>query len=206
MDNQPPLNRELIFPILLGGFSIIGIVAVLLLGRSLSASREAPMTPSATPFRYLFLGTEPAITTPLVEGSEIVTSDQSSIDVLPSATTDVFSGITPPVLRTPTRSSSLSTPTRPSSLATPLILSTLNVTSTSGGLIEISSTPSRTPTATTGTALAANTYDDTNPSLQYIGTWISQTGVSEAHQGTLHISNTITDSVTFTFTGQEIHV
>src|SRR5512143_3615671 len=159
MDNQPPLNRELIFPILLGGFSIIGIVAVLLLGRSLSASREAPMTPSATPFRYLFLGTEPAITTPLVEGSEIVTSDQSSIDVLPSATTDVFSGITPPVLRTPTR---------PSSLATPLILSTLNVTSTSGGLIEISSTPSRTSTATTGTALAANTYDDTNPSLQYI--------------------------------------
>lgn len=198
MDNQPPFNRELMVPILLGGFSIIGIAVVLLIGRSLSAPREAPMTPSATPFKYLFLGTEPAITTPLIEGSETTPPvEQTSIDVLP--------GITTPIPRTPTRSS-LSTPTRPASLATPLVLQTLNVTNTSGGIIVLSGTPSRTPTATSGTAVTANTYDDTDSRLQYIGTWISQTNVSGAHDGTLHVSTTITNSVTFSFTGNEIHV
>src|SRR5262249_4277467 len=42
--------------------------------------------------------------------------------------------------------------------------------------------------------------------LRYDGGWLSQNGVSGAYQGTLHISNTNGDRLTFSFTGQEIHV
>jgi hypothetical protein len=62
------------------------------------------------------------------------------------------------------------------------------------------------PTATLSTPAVADTYDDTNPRFAYTGTWISQTNVPGAYQGTLHISSTIGDTVTFTFTGNEIHL
>ena len=54
--------------------------------------------------------------------------------------------------------------------------------------------------------MAANTYDDTDSRLAYSSGWVSQTGVSGAYQGTLHISNANGNNVTFTFTGQEIHL
>ena len=66
MNNQPAFDRSILVPIFLSGFSVIGIVVVLLIGRSLSTPPEVPMTPSATRFSYVYLGTEPAITTPLV--------------------------------------------------------------------------------------------------------------------------------------------
>jgi hypothetical protein len=82
------------------------------------------------------------------------------------------------------------------------------VTNTSTALVLRSSTPggSGLPTATVGTAAASNTYDDTNPLLAYTGNWVSQANVTGAYQGTLHISNTIDNTVTFSFTGQEIHL
>jgi len=54
--------------------------------------------------------------------------------------------------------------------------------------------------------VSANTYDDTDSRLAYSSGWVSQTGVSGAYQGTLHISNANGNNVTFTFTGQEIHL
>jgi hypothetical protein len=40
-----------------------------------------------------------------------------------------------------------------------------------------------------------------------VGSWVSQTNVSGAYQGTLHVSNGPPgNSVTFTFTGQELHL
>src|SRR6185295_1136080 len=63
-----------------------------------------------------------------------------------------------------------------------------------------------TTTATLSTPLAADTYDDTDTRLAYSSGWTNQTGVSDAYQGTLHISNANGNSVTFTFTGQEIYL
>ena len=210
MDNRAPLDRELLIPILLGGFSVIGIIIVLLIGRSLNAPAQVAMTPSATPFQYVYLGTEPAISTPLVQGSESTPlGEGGSID---SDGTNA-----PPFLATATRSSSLSTPTPPlfgstptrsSSVSTPLILSTSNLTNTPSGNVLRTNTPGSAPTstATNSTVAAFNTYDDTDPRLLYSGTWAPQTNVTGAHQGTLHVSNSIGDSVTFTFTGSEIHL
>jgi len=38
----------------------------------------------------------------------------------------------------------------------------------------------------------------------YTGNWVSQTNVNGAYQGTLHVSSTVGDLITFTFIGQQI--
>lgn len=178
MNNQSPSGRELLIPILLGVFSLVGIVAVLIVGRSLNAPAEIDATPSSTPFQYIYLGTEPAITTLIVEGSDIAPL------------------ITEAPVEFPTE---FTTPTR-----RPLFTPTFSTPAT--GNAARTSTPSRMPTSTrTSTPSAANTYDDTDSRLIYSGSWTSQSGVSGAYQDTLHISYSIGNAITFTFTGTEIH-
>jgi hypothetical protein len=186
MDDQPTLDRGILIPIIFSGFSVIGIIVVLLIGRSLNSPTLAPTTPSATQFQYIYLGTEPAITTPIIEGSEIIPTEES-IDSTPSFVVS----------------------TQPS-VATPIILTQPNTTSTSTSIVLSTNTPGGFPTSTLTPTLsspvAANTYDDTEPLLSYSSGWSSQTGVNGAYQGTLHISNANGNSVTFTFTGYEIHL
>lgn len=182
MDNQPTIDRSILMPILIGGVSIIGIIIVLMIGRSLNSPAGVAVSPSATPFEFIYLGTEPAITTPLVESSGIAPSTEEA--------TPIFGPPTSP------------------SISTPLILTQPSVVNTSTGIILLSNTPGglTTSTATSSTTVVAGTYDDTDSRLVYSGNWVSQTNVTGALQGTLHISSTIGDFVTFTFTGQEIHL
>jgi hypothetical protein len=195
MDNQPPVDRTILLPILLGGFSMIGIIVVLLIGRSLNSPPPVSTTPSATAFQYIYLGTEPAITTPLTEESGI------------PFPTDVPVEVTPSVFLSPTLFSSPDSLASPS-VATPNILTPPNTTRTSTSIVLRTNTPigPATLTATFSTAVAANTYDDTDPRLAYSSGWTTQTGVSGVYQGTLHISNANGNNLTFTFTGQEIHL
>ena len=198
MDNQPTIDRGILLPIILGGFSIIGIIVVLLIGRSLNSPPPVSTTPSTTAFQYIYLGTEPAITTPLTEESGVPFPTEPPVEVIPS----VFLSSTLPSSLSPAPSSSSP------SVATPIILTKPNTTRTSTSIVLRTNTPigSATSTATFSTPAAANTYDDTNPNLAYSNGWSSQTGVSGAYQGTLHISNANGNNVTFTFTGQEIHL
>jgi cytoskeletal protein RodZ len=195
MDNQPTLDRGIVLPILLGGFSILGIIVVLLIGRSLNSPPPVSASPSATAFQYIYLGTEPAITTPLTEESGIPFPTEPPVEVTPSA------------FLSPTPAFSLASPTSPS-VSTPIILTKPNTTRTSTSVVQRTNTPigPATSTATLSTPVAANTYDDTDSRLAYSSGWVSQTGVSGAYQGTLHISNANGNNVTFTFTGQEIHL
>lgn len=180
MDNPPTINRDLLVPILLGGFSLIGILGVLLIARALNAPAEVAATPSETSVPYIFLGTEPVITTPLAEGSEIV----PTADILSQSTL---------IPATPTRQS----------VSTPIILTQLNPTNTLGGTPR-TSTPTRQPTPTSPTGTF--TYDDTDPRLIYTGSWMGDPNITEAYEGTLHISTGLGDSVSFAFTGQKIHL
>jgi hypothetical protein len=181
MDNQPSFDRGILIPILIGGFSVVGIIAVLLIGRSLNSPAAVAVSPSSTPFQSIFLGTEPYITTPLAEFSEISSPTEEA---------------TPAFIA----------PTSPSA-STPLILTQPNMTNTTGAVFR-TNTPGGplTSTVTSSTAVTSVIYDDTDSRLAYSGNWVSQTNVTGAHEGTLHISNTIGDFVTFTFTGQEIHL
>ena len=187
MKNKLPIDLELLIPILLGGISVVGIAAVLIIGRALSAPAEIDATPSSTPFQFVFIGTEPGVTTPLVEGSDIAPTDEFPTEVPVEQAT--------PSIATPTRFS-LFTPTL-------IVFRTATNGTPRTGVPIITRTATATRTSAPSTA---NTYDDSDSRLNYSGSWINQTGVNGAYQETLHISSTVGNSVTFTFTGTEIHV
>ena len=179
MDTRPPLDRELILPILIGGLSIVGIVVVLLIGRSLNAPAQVATTPSDTPFQYIYLGTEPAVGTPF------------------EVTSNPVSPTSPPLP---------STPTTEAAVSPPIVLGTPNATDAGGppGVVVPTNPPS------SGTSTADSIYDDTDPRLVYSGDWVGQTGLPQGpdgtpYQGTLHVSTTRGNTITFTFTGTEIH-
>jgi hypothetical protein len=185
MDNQPAIDRSLLIPLLLGGLSIVGIIVVLMIGRALNSPAEVPVTPSATPFQFLFLGTEPAVSTPLLEESEIPLTEE-------------------PIEEPPVEPPGFAT--LPPGNATPIILSPPGTVNTPPGGSQPTSTPVRLTTSTPSTPAAANTYDDTDSRLTYTGNWIPQTNVNGAYQNTLHVSDSVGNSLSFNFVGQEIQL
>lgn len=193
MNKRPALDLELLIPVLIGGFSVVGILAVLLIGRLLNKPAEIPATPSSTPFQYVYLGTEPAITTLVVDGSELPPTEEAAGEFpFTEEPVDVF----PTPFTTSTRSA----------FPTPVILTPPGTTRTATGNTLRTPTPVRQLTVTrTSTASAANTYDDTDGRLIYSGSWLAQTGLSGPYQGTLHVSDVADNkSVTIQFSGQEI--
>src|SRR5688572_348266 len=154
MDNQPAFDRSLLIPIFISGCSVIGILLVLLIGRSLNSPAEVAVTPSATRFPYVYLGTEPAITTPLVEETEIEEPiEEPTEDPIFEEPTEEPSGIITPLAPTATI---VRTPTRPGA-GTPIVLTLPNVTNTS----------QPTLTSVSGPPFNPNIYDDVYPGLIY---------------------------------------
>jgi hypothetical protein len=184
MDNQPAFDRSILIPIFLSGFSVIGIVVVLMIGRFLSAPAEVSVTPSATRFQYVYLGTEPAITTPLTEGTEIIPTGKPI-----EAPTEETSVTTPlvPTLTTAT------TPTRPGA-GTPIILTLPNATTAAPP----------TSTSASGPPLNPGTYDDIDSHLIYTG-W-NATTVAGAYGNTLHVSLAPGSTISFRFIGRELRL
>ena len=156
MDNQPAFDRSILIPIFLGGFSVVGILAVLLIGRALNTPVEIPVTPSVTRFQYVYLGTEPAITTPLIEESEIAPTEPPAVEPPPDFT------------QFP------ATPTRPTA-------STLIVLPSATGNLR-----TNTPTATSasGPPLNPGIYDDVDGHLVYTG-WSANNSGGTLHVSTV---------------------
>ena len=181
MDNQPAFDRSILIPIFLSGFSVIGIAVVLLIGRSLSTPPEVPMTPSATRFSYVYLGTEPAITTPLIEDTEIVPTDEP---IIGEPTLEEPTDPAPPVQATLTRPGPL----------TPIVLPSATA-----------NTPvPPTPTSAAGPPLNPGTYDDVDSHLVYNG-WNVNT-VAGAYGNTLHVSVVPGSTLSFRFIGRQVHL
>ena len=194
MDNQPSVNRELLIPIFVGALSVIGIVVVLLIGRAQSAPAQVALTPSHTPFQFIFLGTEPAASTTLPEGAPGAPEFEETAGISPPfAETSIFVS--------PDLPSPLVTPTGFSSVSTPLILGTPNVTTTSpsGGVPTNTLLP--TPSSASGPPLNAGTYDDVHPDILKNGWVPSNTGGT-----TLHVSSTPGSTITFRFIGTELRL
>lgn len=182
MDNQPAFDRSILIPIFISGFSVIGIVVVLLIGRALSAPPEVPVTPSATRFQYVYLGTEPAITTPLIQETEIGSEpteepiQEPEEEFTPDATT----------------------PTLPVA-STPIILTLPNVTNTSAPA---------TATSASVPPLNPGTYDDVDYRIAYAGSW-EQSNVPGAYQNTLHVSldpGPPASTISFRFIGTQLRL
>jgi hypothetical protein len=182
MDNKPAFDRSLLIPIYISGCSVIGIVLVLLVGRSLCAPAVVPTTPSATRFAYVYLGTEPAITTPLTEETQIGPTEEPIFTEGPivEEPTNV-----PPVLETPTRPGS----------GTPIILPSAT------GNLQQTNTP--TSTSVSAPPLTPGTYDDVDSNLVYSppnGWAANNVG------GTLHVSTAPGSTISFRFIGTQLRL
>jgi hypothetical protein len=176
MENKPSIDPGILAPAILGILSIAGIAIIFFLGKG-NASRptaEPPVT--STPFRYVYLGTEPGLSTFTAEPTE----------------TQIFAE--PGLTRGPTpgNGSPLVTSTPPASGGQPTQPSVLTPRPTS----------TATATATIPAVLAK--YDDTYFAILYDGEWTTQTNVTDTYQNTLHISFTIENYAEFTFVGQQI--
>jgi hypothetical protein len=66
------------------------------------------------------------------------------------------------------------------------------------------STSTPTPSISPTVQFLNVTYDDADFKFLYTGNWVSQTGVTDTYQNTLHVSSTIGDSVQLSFVGQKI--
>lgn len=181
MDNQPTVDRSILIPIFLGGFSVIGILVVLLIGRLLNSPAVIAVTPSATRFQYVYLGTEPAITTPLVEDTELAPTDEPIEVPIEEEPTDFPTPMVPTLAGTPTRPGA----------STPIILTLPNATNT---------LPS-TATSASGPPLNPGTYDDVDSRLIYNGWSATGTGGS-----TLHVSVVPGSTVSFRFIGTQVRL
>ena len=103
MDSQPAFDRGLIPPALIGIFSVIGICLVLLIYRYNTSQAVVEVTVTQTPFKYIYLGTEPAIST---EPSP----EESTTATLADEPSPIFTQA-PPIILTPnTPQSTPSTP------------------------------------------------------------------------------------------------
>ena len=198
MDNQPGFDRSLFIPIFLSGCSVVGIVVVLLIGRSLSSPPEAPVTPSPTRFQYLYLGTEPAIATPIVEETEVIPTDEpleAPTEAPPGFPTSTLPGIGTPVILT-----------QPGSNRTPTsILLRTNTPSTPSSPLA----PTLPPTATSasGPPLNPGIYDNVDYRLVYGASWQNQT-VPGAYGNTLQVSLTpgTSSTISFRFIGTQLRL
>lgn len=178
MDNQPPVDRSILLPILIGAFSIFGILIIVLLGRTSASRATVVEEPTETPFDYIFLGTEPGPT-----GT-----------VSPEVTESTLFTMTP-------FDSEIGTPTPLPPAVTP-DLGIPNVTPTTSTARALTSLP--TSTSASGPPLGAGTYDDVDSHLIYDG-WVDQE-VDSAYGGTLHVSNLPGSTVTFRFIGTELRI
>lgn len=235
-ENSPRFDISTYLPLGVGAISLFGICLLLVASRIASPRSTVEIPDTATPFRYLFIGTEPGISsavpsqdgTPGEEGFEL-TPDAASTRPVGFAITaqSGFSGsgsnptavdmtqqdslsLTPenpigtvPSLRTPTLipRPGLPTPTRSGITNTPVSLFTL-----SGPTNTVAVTLTRTPTSAAPPPLGAGTYDDIESRLNYTGSWDSQTNVPDAESGTLHVSSTIGNTITFRFIGDQIRI
>jgi len=185
MDNQPSFDRELLLPILVGGFSILGIILVLLIGR-LNASRAAfIVVDTETPFKYIFLGTEPINPTESLEASET-----ELITDLPFESPTPFLPGSTPALGTPT-------------LRTTALVTQNTASQPINGTLSVNTTLP-TSTSASGAPLNPGTYDDIDSHLVYNGSGWAAQEVDSAYKGTLHVSQVPGSSITFKFIGTEV--
>ena len=180
MDNQPSFDRELLLPILLGGFSILGIIIILLMGRLSAARASVVVNETETPFKYIYLGTEPVLSPESPEASETELLTDSPFD-----------GSTPPA---PGTASALGTPT----------LVTQDTTSQPINGTSPVNTTFPTSTSASGAPLGSGTYDDVDSRLLYDGGGWAAQEVPSAYKSTLHVSQVPGSSVTFRFIGTEV--
>ncbi|RPJ27669.1 MAG: hypothetical protein EHM33_07150 [Chloroflexi bacterium] len=179
MKNKPPLDRELLIPIIIGVISILGIGLIFSLADLDRGQAPVPLGPAETPFKYLLLATQTSTSKPELEAT-------ASEEILQTAVT--MSTFVP---RTTKESI-------PSPVGTPSSIETvINDDAFAATVI---------PPVSEALPIDLGKFDDTNPNVEYGGDWSMQTNLGTAFQGTLHVSNTVGNYVTLSFEGEQMQL
>lgn len=226
-ENSPRVDISTALPLGVGIISLFGICLLLIANRLASPRAVVEVPDTATPFHYLFLGTEPGISSPVPDEDIIGTrsvgfsvtaysgfsgADSDSVDAQSTRPTP-----TRRVTRTPTESSDTlltSTATRtplratrsPTAGTSAITTTPIALPSLPGSTATFASPATLTPTSRSGPPLEPGTYDDTDSLLTYTGNWVSQTGQPGAEEGTLHVSSTLNNTLTFRFYGEQLRI
>jgi hypothetical protein len=229
-EDRPPIDRTLFLPLGIGALSLFGICLILFVNQVNTSRPTIPPPDTATSFKFLFLGTEPGISTLEPDETEFpegvptstrkvgfhvtavsgISSSRGTPRLTLTLPSDLLFTETPIIVRMPTKTRTPRPVTTPLNLTrTPANLLTLLPpaanTPTVTGVIVVN-TPTPTPTSASTPPLNAGTYDDTDYRLIYTGDWISQNNVNGAYQRTLHVSSRVGNSVIFRFIGRELRI
>lgn len=170
---RPPFDRELIIPIAVGVVSILGLVWIFL--TNYRSGSPIPPTAELEPTVTLSYLSPFATRTPALRPSAT-----SSPEATPPTTTGTSPVAYPgPASETPPAASTLSTVSQPP--------------------------PSATSALDQGQPLQLGRYDNTDPNIVYDRYWTYRmnSGTKYAYKGTLHVSDSIGNELSFRFTGQQ---
>ena len=179
MEYRPPLDRELLIPILIGLISILGIGMIFSANYLEGTPTPVPIATTVTPFQFRLLATETGTSTPELETTpspEIFPTDQ--LRLAPTAAT--------------IQGSNTLTAGTPASPATPIGRN--------------SPIPSMTSTFHELQSLTTGKYDERDPNIGYFGNWSAQASSLGAYQGTLYVSTAVDDEADFTFVGKQLYL
>lgn len=182
-ENKPSLDPGILVPAALAALSIMGIAVVFFVTRAESQRPAAEPADTATPFRFVYLGTEPGLST--------LTPEPTPTFEL--ATSELPEPRPPEMTEFPADTEVPGFPSFP----------TFPPTDPAFPTQPAARTPTPTPTASETLPAVLSKFDDTYYEILYDGEWTSQTNVTGAYQNTLHISFTIENYAYFTFVGQQ---
>lgn len=179
MDDRPVFVRDLLIPILVGGFSILGIIVILLVGRVGASRPPAPAPPTETPFKFIFLGTEVGISSGTPETTETEPFPGGEFETPTSGSIQVTAEIGTPIFMTPVQGSP---------------------PNDTGGGPPVDGTPGSnpgfpTPSSAAPDPMTAGTYEDSDYRIIYDGPWT-------VGQGT-HVSSAVGSTVSFRYIGTD---
>jgi len=101
MDNKPPVDRSLFIPVIIAGFSVVGILLVLFALR-LSATRGGiDDSITNTPVKFQYIGTEPLVALPT---EALPSTEETEPPATIAPTIDLGDFITLPVITVPVTS------------------------------------------------------------------------------------------------------
>jgi hypothetical protein len=102
MDNRPPVDRSLFIPIIIAGFSVLGILLVLVAIRLGAARGVVDTSATNTPVKFQYLGTEPLVALPTE--APPATEEETELPATVAPTTDSGDFITLPAITLPVTS------------------------------------------------------------------------------------------------------
>lgn len=234
-ENSPRFDISTFVPLGVGAISLFGICLLLIASRIASPRSTVQVPDTATPFRYLFLGTEPGISSAVPSqdgtvGPDVAITGTRRVGFSITAQSGFSDGTAPAPNATQQRPSNL-TPGNPDgtvqSLSSPTrtvvpALTSRSPTPTRAGItntpvtlftasvptstVGVLPTFTRTPTSVSAPPMNPGTYDDTDLHLTYVGNWVSQTNVGGAENNTLHVSIVQGNTITFRFIGDQLRI